>query len=57
MWTKPYAAAVLTITIITFVAGTLLWISEDEQVLDPYDAHTRGVEDAPIALHTFTDFT
>jgi len=57
MWTKKYAIAVVVVTVLTLVVGALLWSSEKEQILDPFEAWSRGIKDAPITLHAFSDFT
>ena len=57
MWTKKYSASVSLVTPLTLVVGIVLWISEEKQVLDPFEGWSRGPEDAPVSLHHFVDFT
>ncbi len=57
MWTKKYIASVVLVTIITLGVGIVLWNSEEKQVLDPFEAWSRGPEDAQISIHHFVDFT
>jgi len=57
MWTKKYTAAVLAITALMLLSGALSWNSEKKVVIDPFEAWSRGSEDARITLHSFSDFT
>lgn len=57
MWTIKYLATVVLITAITLVSGTMLWLSEEKQELDPFESWSLGVPDAPVTLHSFSDFT
>lgn len=57
MWTAKYLAAVIAITLITLFSGAMQWLSETEQVLNPFEGWERGNPDAPVTLHLFTDFT
>ncbi|NQT73351.1 MAG: hypothetical protein HQ553_11390 [Chloroflexi bacterium] len=57
MWTKKYIAAVIIVTVATLSVGLALWTSEEKQVLDPFEAWSRGDADAQVTLHSFADFT
>ena len=62
MATGRYLATVLAITIITVVAGIVLWNSEKSQVLSDggnmaCDGWCLGPANAPVVIEAFPDFT
>jgi len=62
MWTIRYISAILVVTILTAIAGAVLWNSEDQQVLSDDMSETcegwlKGTTDAPVELKSFADFT
>ncbi len=62
MWQMRRIAVILVVTILTAIAGVVLWNSEEQQVLSngagvTCDGWCLGPADAPIVLRSFPDFT
>lgn len=57
MWTIKYLIAVFIVTVTTIGSGTMLWLSEDQQEIEQFESWSLGELGAPVALHSFSDFT